>query len=62
MNFTIAAEFVKDDGSLEIKVYDFVPKRDITAYEGVLIMQQIVYPDIKFLSDHPELMRHFVEK
>jgi len=62
MNFTIAAEFVKDEGSLEIKVYDFEPKRDITAYEGVLIMQQIVYPDIKFLSDHPELMRHFVEK
>jgi len=58
---TIAASFY-DDNRMEVKVYDLVPKQDITAYEVILIMQQVLYPDLEWLGRHPELMRHFIEK
>ena len=58
---TIAASFY-DDNRMEVKVYDLVPKQDITAYEVILIMQQVIYPNLEWLGQHPELMRHFIEK
>lgn len=61
-NITVAASFASKDGRLEIKIFDLVPKSDITAYEVILIMQQILYPDLQWLGEHPQLMRHFVEK
>jgi len=61
-NITIAASFYDDDNRMEVKVYDLVPKPDITAYEVILIMQQVLYPNLEWLGQHPELMRHFIEK
>ena len=61
-NITIAASFYDDDNRMEVKVYDLVPKPDITAYEVILIMQQVIYPNLEWLGQHPELMRHFIEK
>ena len=58
---TIAASFY-DDNRMEVKVYDLVPKQDITAYEVILIMRQTLYPDLEWLGQHPDLMRHFIEK
>jgi hypothetical protein len=58
---TIAASFY-DDSRMEVKVYDLVPKQDITAYEVILIMQQVLYPNLEWLGQHPDLMRHFIEK
>ena len=60
-NITIAASFY-DDNRMEVKVYDLVPKPDITAYEVILIMQQVLYPNLEWLGQHPELERHFIEK
>lgn len=59
---TIAASFYDDDGRLEVKVYDLVPKPDITAYEVMLIMEQVLYPSLEWLSQNKSMMRHLVEK
>jgi hypothetical protein len=58
----IAASFNDSDGNIEIRVFDLVPRPDITAYEVMLIIQQILEPDLEWLGKHPEVMRHFIEK